>query len=177
MVQCTSQHQLKIEEFGNLYQMKLDPGNRWIQLAAHFPWDECAKIYSRRFPESGRTAIDPRIVIGSLIIKHKLGLSDVETVRIIGENPYMQFFLGLDEFSPAQIFSPSLFVERRKRLGNDTFNRFADVLATMCHGKGAEAGDTDSRASSSSTPPWPTRTLLDLQQKSGLIVKGHAAIF
>ena len=64
MVQYTSQHQLKIEEFGNLYQMKLDPDNRWIQLAAHFPWDECAKIYSRHFPESGRTAIDPRIVIG-----------------------------------------------------------------------------------------------------------------
>jgi len=145
MVQCTSQHQLKIEEFGNLYQMKLDSGNRWIQLAAHFPWDECAKIYSRHFPESGRTAIDPRIVIGSLIIKHKLGLSDDETVRIIGENPYMQFFLGLDEFSPAQIFSPSLFVEWRKRLGNDTFNGFADVLATICHGKGAEAGDTENR--------------------------------
>ncbi|WP_373519030.1 IS5 family transposase [Pricia sp.] len=136
MVQYTSQHQLKIEEFGNLYQMKLDPDNRWIQLAAHFPWDGCAKIYSRHFPDSGRTAIDPRIVIGSLIIKHKLALSDDETVRIIGENPYMQFFLGLDEFSPAQIFSPSLFVEWRKRLGNDTFNGFADVLATICHGDG-----------------------------------------
>lgn len=143
MVQYTSQHQLKIEEFGNLYQMKLDPGNRWIQLATHFPWDECAKIYSRHFPDSGRTAIDPRIVIGSLIIKHKLALSDEETVRIIGENPYMQFFLGLDEFSPAPLFSPSLFVEWRKRLGNDTFNGFADVLATICHGDGKVTESTE----------------------------------
>lgn len=134
MVQYTSQHQLKIEEFGNLYQMKLNPDNRWIQLAAHCLWDECARIYARHFPECGRTAIDPRIVIGSLIIKHKLGLSDEETVRIIWENYYMQFFLGLDEFSPARIFSPSLFLEWRKRLGNDTFNGLTDVLATVCHG-------------------------------------------
>ena len=141
MVQYTSQHQLKIEEFGNLHQMKLDPSNRWIRLAAHFPWDRCAKIYSRHFPDSGRTAIDPRIVIGSLIIKHKLCLSDEETVRIIGENPYMQFFLGLDEFSPAPLFSPSLFVEWRKRLGNETFNGFADVLATICHGDGTARDD------------------------------------
>ncbi|WP_430908262.1 transposase [Maribacter sp. 2-571] len=161
MVQYTSEHQLKIEEFGNLYQMKLDPGNRWIQLAAHFPWDECAKIYSGHFPDSGRTAIDPRIVIGSLIIKHKLALSDEETVRIIGENPYMQFFLGQDGFSPAPLFSPSLFVEWRKRLGNDTFNGFADVLATICLGDGKATQSAEGapiRAGSSWTPPWPTRT-------------------
>lgn len=134
MVRYTSRHQLKIEEFGNLYQMRLDPANRWVQLAAHFPWDECVRIYARHFPDSGRTAIDPRIVIGSPIIKHKLVLSDDETVRTIGENPYMQFFPGLDGFAPEPLFSPSLFVEWRKRLGNGAFNRFADVLATICHG-------------------------------------------
>lgn len=134
MVQYTSQYQLKIEEFGNLYQMKLNPENRWIRLAFHFPWDRCAKIYVRYFSDTGRTAISPRIVIGSLVIKHKLNLSDEETVRIIEENPYMQFFLGLDEFAPEPLFSPSLFVEWRKRLGNEAFNGFADVLATICHG-------------------------------------------
>ncbi len=136
MVQYTSQYQLKIEEFGNLYQMKLNRDNRWIRLAFHFPWDQCAKIYARHFCDTGRTAIDPRIVIGSLVIKHKLNLSDDETVRIIEENPYMQFFLGLVEFAPEPLFSPSLFVEWRKRLGNDAFNGFSDVLATICHGGG-----------------------------------------
>jgi len=37
----------------------------------------------------GRKAINPRIVIGSLIIKHKLNLSDEETVLLIRKNPYM----------------------------------------------------------------------------------------
>lgn len=141
MVQYTSEHQLKIEEFGNLYQMKLNPENRWIRLAFHFPWDRCAKIFVRYFSDMGRRAISPRIVIGSLVIKHKLNLSDEETVRIIEENPYMQFFLGLDEFAPEPLFSPSLFVEWRKRLGNEAFNSFADVLATICHGGEGRAKD------------------------------------
>lgn len=132
MINYISQHQLKFEKFGNLYQMKLNPNNRWVELAHHFPWDECVKIFSKYFADSGRTSINPRIVIGSLIIKHKLNLSDDESVRIIEENPYMQYFLGLDEFSPSQLFSASLFVEWRKKLGNNTFNAFSDVLFSIC---------------------------------------------
>ena len=50
--------------------------------------------------------------------------SNGETVRIIEENPYMQFFFGLKEFFPESLFSPSLFVEWRKKLGNGVFNDF-----------------------------------------------------
>jgi hypothetical protein len=140
MINYTSQHQLKFEKFGNLYQMKLNPTNRWVELAHHFPWDQCVKIFSKHFPSLGRTAINPRIVIGSLIIKHKLNLSDEQTIYIIEENPYMQYFLGLDEFAPSPLFSPTLFVEWRKKLGNETFNEFSDVLLTICCGDKIEKG-------------------------------------
>lgn len=134
MIKYTSQYQTKIKKFGNLYQMKLNPNNRWIQLAYHFPWDRCVAVFSKSFSSTGRRTINPRIVIGSLIIKHKLRLSDEETVQIIEENPYMQFFLGLEEFAPAPLFSPSLFVEWRKKLGNEAFNEFADILCGICCG-------------------------------------------
>ena len=132
MIKYTSQYQTKIEEFGNLYQMNLNPNNRWIQLAKHLPWDELVKIYARHFSKSGSLSVNPRIVIGSLIIKHKMNLSDEGTVALIEENPYMQYFLGLDEFTAAPLFSPSLFVEWRKKLGNETFNGFTDVLMRVC---------------------------------------------
>lgn len=132
MLRYTSQYQLKFENFGNLYQMNLNIKNRWIQLGAYLPWDELFEIYKKHFSHDGAKAINPRIVIGALIIKHKLNLSDEETVQSIEENPYMQFFLGLDEFSPEPLFSPSLFVEWRKKLGNDTFNAFTDVLLKIC---------------------------------------------
>lgn len=132
MIQYTSQYQLKFEKFGNLHQMNLNAHNRWIQLAFHLPWDNLVAIFSKYFSDAGAKAINPRIVIGALIIKHKLNLSDEETVMSIEENPYMQFFLGLDEFSPQPLFSPSLFVEWRKKLDNDTFNRFTNVLMKVC---------------------------------------------
>ncbi len=55
----------------------------------------------------GRTAINLRFVIGSIIIKHKLSLSDEQTAQIIEENPYMQFFLGLEEFIKESFFLPA----------------------------------------------------------------------
>lgn len=143
MVHYTSQQQLKIEEFGNLYQMNLNSNNRWIQLAKHFPWDRCVKIYTNHFSDAGRMTINPRIVIGSLIIKHKMNLSDEQTIQIIIENPYMQYFLGLDEFYAEPLFSPSLFVEWRKMLGNETFNEFSDILITICYGDQMEEGQTE----------------------------------
>jgi len=132
MIKYTSQYQSKIEEFGNLYQMNLNPNNRWIQLGNHLPWDDLVKIYAQHFSKTGSLSINPRIVIGSLIIKHKMNLSDEGTVALIEENPYMQYFLGLDEFTASPLFSSSLFVEWRKKLGNETFNSFTDVLIRIC---------------------------------------------
>jgi len=133
MVHYISQFQTKIEEFGNLYQMKLNPENRWIQMAYFLPWDSLVKIFNNHFSDHGRAAINPRIVIGSIIIKHKMKLSDQETAQIIEENPYMQFFVGLNDFVSQSLFSSSLFVEWRKKLGNQTFNDFTDTLINICY--------------------------------------------
>lgn len=129
MIRYTSQFQAKFEEFSSLYQLQLRPDNRWVQLAALLPWDEMVTIYKKRFNAyMGAGSINPRVVLGSFIIKHKLGLSDEETLQTISENPYMQFFLGLNDFVPNRLFSPSLFVEFRKKLGEGTFNEFNELI-------------------------------------------------
>ena len=68
--------------------------NRWVLLAKHFPWKECVRIFVKQFFDVGRKAINPTIVIGRLIIEHKLNLSDEETVLLIRENRLMEFFLA-----------------------------------------------------------------------------------
>ncbi len=142
MDKYTSQFQLKIDEFGDLYTMKLNKNNRWVQLGSVLPWDELVKVFSKYFSHKGRYGVNPRVVIGALIIKHKLNLSDEETVRQIQENPYMQVFLGLDSFHAAPLFSPTLFVEWRKKLGNEVFNQFSDVLIRICHGDKIDKSNT-----------------------------------
>lgn len=132
MITYTSQYQTQFEEFSNLCQLELDPGNRWIQLGALLPWDRMVAIYQKKFSaDMGAEATDPRWVIGAFIIKHKLRLSDEETLLSISENPYMQFFLGLDTYRPRPLFSPTLFVELRKRLGEQTFGEFSRTLITL----------------------------------------------
>lgn len=145
MINYTSQYQTQFEDFSNLCQLELDPNNRWIQLGALLPWDRMVEVYVTRFsPNMGAGAVNPRWVIGAFIIKHKLRLSDEETLLSISENPYMQFFLGLETYRPKQLFSPTLFVELRKRLGEDTFGEFSRTLITLSEDRqpASDAKDT-----------------------------------
>ncbi len=46
-----------------------------------------------------RSAKSFRMALGALIIKEKLGISDRETVEQIKENPYLQYFIGMSDYS------------------------------------------------------------------------------
>jgi hypothetical protein len=70
----------------------------------------------------GRPGLFLRMVLGALILKHQENLDDSRVIAAIQENVYMQFFVGLKEFSTQPIFDPSLFVEIRKRVGASTFD-------------------------------------------------------
>lgn len=120
MIDYQSANQVPIQKFGLPFSGQLDETNRWVRLAHKTPWDELVEVYIRSMSlGQGRRAINPRVVIGAMIIKHMLCLSDEETVEQIRENPYLQYFLGLSEFQVKRVFDPSLFVTIRKRLGTD----------------------------------------------------------
>jgi IS5 family transposase len=122
MIKYTSTKQLTIEEFKTPFYFGLDKNNRWARLASQIPWDDFARIYAKALCEDfGRPSLDARIVIGAMIIKHKKGLSDEETLEEIIENPYLQYFIGYEEFSHKPPFDASLFVTLRERLGIDAF--------------------------------------------------------
>jgi hypothetical protein len=63
-----------------------------------------------------------------MIIKHKLVLSDEETVMQIQENVYLQYFLGYSNYEESPVFSATLFVEIRKRIGVEKFNEMSTSL-------------------------------------------------
>ena len=86
------------------------------KLPAREPAQSCVVIMG--------TGIDHRI-IGAIIIKHKLNLSDEETVLQIQENPYLQYLLGYSSYEAKTVFSPTLFVEIRKRVGSEKFAKMS----------------------------------------------------
>ena len=56
--------------------------------------------------------------------KHKLTLSDEETVLQIQENTYLQYFIGFSSYKDQPPFAPSLFVDIRKRIGVEVFTEY-----------------------------------------------------
>ena len=68
------------------------------------------------------------MALGALIIKQKLKVSDEETVEQIRENPYLQFFIGMEGFTTDVAFDASMMVYFRKRFGASTLNTINELL-------------------------------------------------
>jgi len=133
MVRYISEKQLTIEEFKTPFRQKLSADNRWVKLSQAVPWDEFASAYMSMMDSSqGRPAVSPRIVLGAMIIKHLEKLDDRGVILAIQENIYMQYFVGLEEFTVDPVFDSSLFVQLRKRVGHKMFDSLnADLIRTV----------------------------------------------
>ena len=121
--------QLTLDTFRSSLE-SLPKDNRWIKIADSLPWQEIENLYNARLNNMERGAGNKpaRMIIGALIIKHRMVLSDDETIEAIRENPYMQYLCGLSEFTDKPIFDGSLFTTIRKRLDNETFNGMSESM-------------------------------------------------
>jgi IS5 family transposase len=131
----TSEVQLSLPGFETPFTQHLNPKNRWVVLAHKIPWDKLVSVYQNQMQNSktGAEGINPRVAIGSIIIKHICDLSDRETVLQIQENMYMQYFIGFSSFSDEEPFDPSLFVEFRKRLGAEQINEINERILGLAN--------------------------------------------
>lgn len=145
------QNQQVIVGFETPFSRFLNPDNRWVKLANRIPWDTLVNIYQKQMgnEKTGADGINPRVAIGSMIIKHMCDLSDQETVQQIQENMYMQYFIGYSSFSDEEPFDPSLFVSFRKRLGIEQINAINEKILGLQH-PGPSKDQTDE--SDSATP-------------------------
>lgn len=122
--------QLEFPNFHLPFSGQLNPENRWVRLAQLVPWELAEEIYHATLnPGQGAPSKSARVALGALLIKEKMGLTDRETVEVIQENPYLQFFLGFEEFTHERPFDASLMVEFRKRLPADGIQKVAEVIA------------------------------------------------
>jgi hypothetical protein len=150
-----SQNQLVFEGFESPFEKELNPENRWVILAKLIPWDEICNIYHKAVPQSttGRPSLSPRVVLGSIIIKHLCDIDDRETVAQISENIYMQHFLGYSSFSDEPPFDASLFVSFRKHLGLDVINKINEkiiaIKTKLEENKNKDKDDSDSESNES----------------------------
>ena len=78
---------------------------------------------------------------------------------MIRENPYMQYFFGLEAFTYEQVMTPSLLVSIRKRIDLDVFESLTDNLIRkelkLKSGAKPEEADTDTKYDDDDPDPYP----------------------
>lgn len=121
--------QQEFENFRLPFSGKLDEENRWVKLSKLIPWRSIEEKYSKLFSDNkGAPALPVQIALGALIIKEKCGFTDAETVEQIRENPYLQYFLGYEEYITESPFDSSMMVHFRKRINLEILNEINEMI-------------------------------------------------
>ena len=115
--------QIHINEYIKPFSGTLDLRNRWVQMAELVPWDEFEDEYASMFGETGNLAYPLRMALGTLIIKEKKKTSNEETIQEIIESRYLQYFIGLHDFTNEAPFDQSAITRFAQRLGQDIIKR------------------------------------------------------
>lgn len=140
-----NEKQLKFVEFYLPFGGRLSASNRWVRLAQMIPWEQFEESYAANLSQSGHgpPALSVRMALASLIIKERLGVADEECVEQIRENPYLQYFCGLKEFTEAPPFHPTMFVHFRKRFPAEVLSRINEVIVAKAAESSAKEGKDD----------------------------------
>ena len=140
MYRQTNQDKLTPENFELPFLVKLNPENRWIIMAQLIPWSEFEQEYAEKFSEKmGAPAKPFRMALGALIIKEIRGISDRETVEQIKENPYLQYFIGMSDYSNDAPFEASMMVHFRERIGVDLVKKINSYMVKEFREKNLES--------------------------------------
>ncbi len=106
----------------------IDDDNFWIQLCKLMPWEKLKILYEKHFrPRRRNGAKDYRLMMGLLIGKTIQDMSDRKILRYFYENPYFQYFCGMDTFTTPKskkVLHASTLSKWRSRLGKDYFEAF-----------------------------------------------------
>ena len=102
--------QVSLGHFKKTVGVNLKEDNRWVKRAQTIPWRKIEKQYANLLTNREKIADQPfRLALGACIIQEEYGFSDEETVLMIQENPYLQYFCGYSHYDDKKLpFDPSM---------------------------------------------------------------------
>lgn len=123
---------MSIDEFKTPFLIRMNKGSSWKKLGSTLLWDALANSCCLYMSKGKGEA---RIVIGVMIIKHKMKLDDREAIETIHENIYKQYFLGLKKYTYKDVFDASQFITLRFRLGTEKIGAMMRLIILISEGK------------------------------------------
>jgi len=96
----------------------LDKTHALYQLADRLNWDALIEGFGHYYAEGpGRPEVPIRLIVGLHYLKYLENESDESVVEKFCENPYWQYFCGLETFQHTLPCHPTTLVKWRKRVG------------------------------------------------------------
>lgn len=89
------------------------------KLASKIDWQTFEDAFAPLYAVKGRPPKPIRLMVGLLILKHVRNISDESVVEQWMENPYYQYFCGMDQFTTVQPCASGELVHFRHRIGEN----------------------------------------------------------
>lgn len=116
----TPKHTPQVDLVHGDLEFLVDLNHELCLLADKINWDKFEQEFAGYFPATvGNPALPARLVVGVLYLKHAFALSDEAVVAMWKENPYWQYFCGMQYFQHELPFHPTSLIKWRKRLGEE----------------------------------------------------------
>jgi 1A family penicillin-binding protein len=111
----------------------------WFRLSMVVPWKEIEAKYSPLFAHtrSGTPGEQVRMLFASLIIREKYRLNNEETIEFIAAEPYLQYFIGINESSGELPIDAGLLDDFCGKLDLRTYGLIKELLSKINTGTAA----------------------------------------
>ena len=115
----------------------LDTNDPLIQLADTIPWSKFEEEFKKYYTGEGRPPKPIRLMVGILLLKQLKNLSDESIVEHWKQNPYFQYFCGLNDYQASVPCHSTELVKFRNRIGKEGM-QFIFKMSVELHGDAAE---------------------------------------
>ena len=123
---------------GDLFRSQLrhiiDLTHPMVQLSHRLDWSMVDREWGACFrSHRGRPALSTRLMAGLMILQHMHDLSDGEVVKFWQENPYWQYFCGMETFQHKMPIHPSSMVRWPKYVGEEGAKKLLRLSIEVAH--------------------------------------------
>lgn len=146
----------------NLIQI-INPNEELVILAGQIDWNYFDKEFSPLYSTTGRPAAPIRVMVSLLLLKHLYNYGDETVIAAWVQNPYYQYFSGMDAFQWKGPCDPSDLVHFRNRIGPDGFEKILKYTAQMHGDVGKEDTQVTDTTVQETNITYPTDTKLQVK--------------
>lgn len=134
----TGLDQTQFDMFSPILKSFVNPDHPLVRLAETFPWEALEADFAPLYSEEGRPAHPVRLMVSLLLLKQMYGHGDESLPGVWVQNPYYQYFSGMDRFRWEFPVAPSDLSHFRKRLGPEGVQRIFAYSVDLHGGKARE---------------------------------------